>query len=156
MRSVPGAFGTEMNRSLLDDPVKYKEFVAQIPMGRWGELDELAGAVVFLASEASSYMTGTPLFVDGGWIARLGLAFAQVQFSARREQQMLMTKRKCSVASFAPSSLQASAARTRHARRDAARRGESGVRNPHLHDAARETGSAEGRFRDHTIKVFDK
>jgi NAD(P)-dependent dehydrogenase (short-subunit alcohol dehydrogenase family) len=66
----PGAFATEMNRSLLDDPVKYKEFVAQIPMGRWGELEELTGAVVFLASEASSYVTGTPLFVDGGWIAR--------------------------------------------------------------------------------------
>src|SRR6476661_3059824 len=66
----PGAFATEMNRSLLDDPVKYKEFVAQIPMGRWGELDELTGAVVFLASGASSYVTGTPLFIDGGWIAR--------------------------------------------------------------------------------------
>jgi NAD(P)-dependent dehydrogenase (short-subunit alcohol dehydrogenase family) len=59
-----------MNRSLLDDPVKYKEFVAQIPMGRWGEVEELAGAVVFLASDASSYMTATPLFIDGGWIAR--------------------------------------------------------------------------------------
>ena len=46
----PGAFATEMNRQLLDDPVKYKEFVAQIPMGRWGELEELTGAVVFLAS----------------------------------------------------------------------------------------------------------
>jgi NAD(P)-dependent dehydrogenase (short-subunit alcohol dehydrogenase family) len=66
----PGAFGTEMNRSLLDDPVKYKEFVAQIPMGRWGEVEELTGAVVFLASDASSYVTGTSLFVDGGWIAR--------------------------------------------------------------------------------------
>jgi NAD(P)-dependent dehydrogenase (short-subunit alcohol dehydrogenase family) len=66
----PGAFGTEMNRSLLDDPVKYKEFVAQIPMGRWGEVDELAGAVVFLASGASSYVTGTSIVVDGGWIAR--------------------------------------------------------------------------------------
>jgi NAD(P)-dependent dehydrogenase (short-subunit alcohol dehydrogenase family) len=66
----PGAFATEMNRSLLDDPVKYKEFVAQIPMGRWGELDELTGAVVFLASGASSYMTGTSMFIDGGWIAR--------------------------------------------------------------------------------------
>ena len=50
--------------------MKYKEFVAQIPMGRWGELDELAGAAVFLASDASSYMTGTPLFVDGGWMVR--------------------------------------------------------------------------------------
>ena len=66
----PGAFATEMNRSLLDDPVKYKEFVAQIPMGRWGELDELTGAAVFLASGASSYVTGTSIFVDGGWIAR--------------------------------------------------------------------------------------
>ena len=66
----PGAFGTEMNRSLLDDPVKYKEFVAQIPMGRWGEVDELSGAAVFLASDASSYVTGSSIFVDGGWTAR--------------------------------------------------------------------------------------
>jgi NAD(P)-dependent dehydrogenase (short-subunit alcohol dehydrogenase family) len=66
----PGAFATEMNRQLLDDPVKYKEFVARIPMARWGELDELTGAVVFLASDASSYVTGTSLFVDGGWTAR--------------------------------------------------------------------------------------
>jgi NAD(P)-dependent dehydrogenase (short-subunit alcohol dehydrogenase family) len=66
----PGAFATDMNRSLLDDPEKYKAFVANIPMGRWGELVELTGAIVFLASEASSYVTGTPLFVDGGWTAR--------------------------------------------------------------------------------------
>ena len=66
----PGAFATEMNRSLLEDPVKYKEFVAQIPMGRWGELDELTGVVVFLASGASSYVTGSSIFVDGGWTAR--------------------------------------------------------------------------------------
>ena len=39
----PGPFGTELNRPLLNDPVKYKEFVAQIPMGRWGELHEIAG-----------------------------------------------------------------------------------------------------------------
>ena len=66
----PGPFATDMNRALLDDPVKYQEFVKQIPMGRWGELEELEGAVVFLASEASSFVTGSALFVDGGWTAR--------------------------------------------------------------------------------------
>jgi NAD(P)-dependent dehydrogenase (short-subunit alcohol dehydrogenase family) len=66
----PGPFGTEMNRPLLDDPVKYQAFVSKIPMGRWGELDEIAGAVVYLASPAASFVTGSMLFVDGGWTAQ--------------------------------------------------------------------------------------
>jgi NAD(P)-dependent dehydrogenase (short-subunit alcohol dehydrogenase family) len=66
----PGPFATDMNRQLLNDPKAYQQFVASIPMGRWGELDELTGAVVFLASPASSFVTGTCLFVDGGWTAR--------------------------------------------------------------------------------------
>jgi NAD(P)-dependent dehydrogenase (short-subunit alcohol dehydrogenase family) len=66
----PGPFGTEMNRALLNDAVKYQEFVRNIPLGRWGEPDELAGVVVLLASEASSFMTGSSIFVDGGWTAR--------------------------------------------------------------------------------------
>jgi NAD(P)-dependent dehydrogenase (short-subunit alcohol dehydrogenase family) len=66
----PGPFGTEMNRTLLNDPAKYQEFVRNIPLGRWGEVDELAGIVVLLASDASSFMTGSSLFVDGGWTAR--------------------------------------------------------------------------------------
>jgi NAD(P)-dependent dehydrogenase (short-subunit alcohol dehydrogenase family) len=65
----PGPFATEMNKALLDDPEKYKAFVAKIPMGRWGELNELDGAIIFLASKASSFMTGTTLTVDGGWTA---------------------------------------------------------------------------------------
>jgi len=66
----PGPFGTEMNRALLNDPAKYQEFVRNIPLGRWGEVDELAGIVVLLASDASSFMTGSSIFVDGGWTAR--------------------------------------------------------------------------------------
>ena len=66
----PGPFATEMNRQLLNDPVKYQEFIRQIPMGRWGELEEMTGVAVFLATEASSYITGSALFVDGGWTAR--------------------------------------------------------------------------------------
>jgi NAD(P)-dependent dehydrogenase (short-subunit alcohol dehydrogenase family) len=66
----PGPFATEMNRQLLNDPVKYQEFIRQIPMGRWGELEEMTGVAVFLASDASSYITGSALFIDGGWTAR--------------------------------------------------------------------------------------
>ena len=66
----PGPFATDMNKPLLEDPEKYQAFVAKIPMGRWGELHEIAGAAVFLASDAASYVTGSALFVDGGWTAQ--------------------------------------------------------------------------------------
>jgi len=66
----PGPFGTDMNRQLLDDPVKYKAFIEKIPMGRWGELHDIAGVAVFLASDASAFVTGSALVVDGGWTAQ--------------------------------------------------------------------------------------
>ncbi len=65
----PGPFATDMNKQLLSDPVRYKAFIEKIPMGRWGELDDIAGAALFLASDASSFVTGSALFVDGGWTA---------------------------------------------------------------------------------------
>lgn len=66
----PGPFGTEMNRQLLNDPEKYQAFVQKLPLGRWGELHEVKGIVLFLASDASSFMTGTALALDGGWTAQ--------------------------------------------------------------------------------------
>jgi NAD(P)-dependent dehydrogenase (short-subunit alcohol dehydrogenase family) len=66
----PGPFATDMNKQLLDDPEKYRAFVSKIPMGRWGELHEVAGAAVFLCSDAASFVTGSALFLDGGWTAQ--------------------------------------------------------------------------------------
>jgi NAD(P)-dependent dehydrogenase (short-subunit alcohol dehydrogenase family) len=67
---LPGPFGTEMNRPLLEDPEKYQAFVSQIPLGRWGELEEIGSLALFLASDASSFVTGAGIRIDGGWTAR--------------------------------------------------------------------------------------
>jgi NAD(P)-dependent dehydrogenase (short-subunit alcohol dehydrogenase family) len=66
----PGPFLTEMNRPLLAQPERAQAVVGQTALNRWGELHEIRGAAVFLASGASSYVTGTALYVDGGWTAR--------------------------------------------------------------------------------------
>ncbi len=63
---APGFFATEMTRDVADDPGR-RAVYARIPMGRTGEPDDLAGAVVFLAAPASAYVTGQVLAVDGGW-----------------------------------------------------------------------------------------
>ena len=67
---APGYMSTDITRALREDPERLAEITGRIPAGRWGEPADLAGAVVFLASRASDYVTGHVLVVDGGWMAR--------------------------------------------------------------------------------------
>jgi 2-deoxy-D-gluconate 3-dehydrogenase len=67
---APGYMATRNTQAIQDDPVRSKQILERIPVGRWGKPDDLKGAVVFLASEASNYVQGHTLAVDGGWLAR--------------------------------------------------------------------------------------
>ncbi|MCC6167891.1 MAG: SDR family oxidoreductase [Caldilineaceae bacterium] len=64
---MPGPFATEMNLPIKNNPAVYEQFIAKIPLGRWGEMEEIQGLAVFLASEASSFVTGAGITIDGGW-----------------------------------------------------------------------------------------
>jgi len=66
---VPGVFRTDMNSALLDGTPRAQEFLLRTPMGRFGNVEELVGATVFLASDAASFVTGHLLVVDGGFLA---------------------------------------------------------------------------------------
>jgi len=65
----PGVFRTELNAELLDGTGRGREFLMRTPMKRFGKLEELVGATVFLASDAASFVTGHVLVVDGGFLA---------------------------------------------------------------------------------------
>jgi gluconate 5-dehydrogenase len=66
----PGPFLTDMNIPIADTEEGLKFVVGATALGRWGELKEIQGAVLLLASDAGTYMYGTNLSVDGGWVAR--------------------------------------------------------------------------------------
>jgi NAD(P)-dependent dehydrogenase (short-subunit alcohol dehydrogenase family) len=66
---APGVFRTPLNQDLLDGTERGREFKLRTPLGRFGRVDELAGAAVFLASEAASFVNGEVLVVDGGFLA---------------------------------------------------------------------------------------
>lgn len=67
---VPGYIATEMNTALINDNNRNAQILARIPAGRWGEPDDFKGTVVYLASDASNYVNGHLLAVDGGWLGR--------------------------------------------------------------------------------------
>lgn len=66
---APGLFRTDLNAELLDGTPRGREFLVRTPMGRFGNVEELVGAAIFLASEAASFVTGHLLIVDGGFLA---------------------------------------------------------------------------------------
>jgi 2-deoxy-D-gluconate 3-dehydrogenase len=67
---APGYVRTEMNRHVWQDPVRSSDITARLPAGRWGEPEDIAGPVMFLASEAADYLHGVVLPVDGGFLVR--------------------------------------------------------------------------------------
>ncbi len=68
---APGYFDTPLNKALVDDPAFSEWLAKRTPAGRWGNVDELVGACIFLASAASSFVNGTTIYVDGGITASL-------------------------------------------------------------------------------------
>jgi len=66
---APGWFHTDLTDPLKQNQERNREILSRIPLGRWGNPDELGGVAVFLASEASSYLTGQAIVVDGGWLS---------------------------------------------------------------------------------------
>lgn len=67
---APGYMATDNTQALQDDPARSKSILERIPAGRWGAPADMAGAAVFLSSQASDYVHGTTITVDGGWMGR--------------------------------------------------------------------------------------
>jgi len=66
----PGPFATEMNTPLINDPEKNAQFLQSIPLGRWGKVEDIGALARFVCSEEASFITGTDIVIDGGWLAR--------------------------------------------------------------------------------------
>jgi NAD(P)-dependent dehydrogenase (short-subunit alcohol dehydrogenase family) len=66
----PGPFATDMNKPAMDDPAASVEFLAKIPVGRWGNVKEVGALAVYLCSESAGFITGADILIDGGWTAQ--------------------------------------------------------------------------------------
>ena len=66
----PGPFETDMNVALINNPDANRQFLASLPVGRWGQLPEIGALACFLCAEAAGFITGTDILIDGGWTAK--------------------------------------------------------------------------------------
>lgn len=66
----PGPFGTEMNTAVMNNPEANALFLASLPVGRWGKIEEVGALACYLCSEAAGFITGTDILIDGGWTAK--------------------------------------------------------------------------------------
>ena len=66
----PGPFGTEMNTAVMNNPEANSLFLASLPVGRWGEVQEIGALACYLCSEYAGFITGTDILIDGGWTAK--------------------------------------------------------------------------------------
>jgi len=70
MAISPGPFATEMNQPLLNDPQVKQQFTSRIPVGHWGKPEDIGSLALYLCSDAASFLTGTDIVIDGGWMAQ--------------------------------------------------------------------------------------
>ena len=66
----PGPFGTDMNTALMTNPEANAQFLASLPVGRWGNVEEIGGLACYLCSDLAGFITGTDIMIDGGWTAK--------------------------------------------------------------------------------------
>lgn len=66
----PGPFGTDMNLAIIKNPEANAQFLASLPVGRWGKVEEIGGLAVYLCSDLAGFITGTDILIDGGWTAK--------------------------------------------------------------------------------------
>jgi NAD(P)-dependent dehydrogenase (short-subunit alcohol dehydrogenase family) len=66
----PGPFATEMNTPILQNPELNQQFISNIPLGRWGKVEEVGKLAAYLCSEDAGFITGTDILIDGGWTAK--------------------------------------------------------------------------------------
>jgi NAD(P)-dependent dehydrogenase (short-subunit alcohol dehydrogenase family) len=66
----PGPFATEINTALMENPELNKQFLSNIPLGRWGKAEEIGKLALYLCSEGASFITGSDVVIDGGWTSR--------------------------------------------------------------------------------------